>query len=157
MDKPQTSCWRESRTIALPKFYRFYKLLPWGIRPPNFASIGFRWVFAADPLLLKFQIVCLEQRQRENPFCQVANQIRELQFYSRYLDSWALPLAKMLVGFQNWARTLIPTRLLQARESRLSALYQREKDPVGINNLHTKPLSFRPVFRDGKWDALLIP
>ena len=141
---PKSQCsdfFANARTIALSKFYRFHKLLPWGIRPPDCAAVGFRWIFDANPLSLKILVLHPEQRQIENPSVPLSSQLRALRFYSRSLDSWVLPFALTLSRFQNWALALLPWKLRKARENRRSALYQPENDFHARNQIQELPLS----------------
>ena len=146
-----------ARIIALPKFYRFYKLQPWGVRPTDYAALGFRWIFNAEPFSLKILILHLEQRQIENPSVQVSKQLRALRFYSRWLDSWAVPLALALSKFQNWALGLLPRKSRQARESRRRALYRLGNDPHGHNQIQGLPLSVHLSLWTGNRDVSRSP
>jgi hypothetical protein len=79
--------------------------MPWGTRTPDCAGLGFGWVFNTDETLLKLMIYNLQQSQIENPHPQFENRVRELQFCSRYLDSWVLFLLRPLTRLQNFFRS----------------------------------------------------
>jgi hypothetical protein len=114
--------------VAIHKFYRFYRFLPWGVACQGQLKLGFRWYFETFEPSLDIQIQNREQWQNGSPSDSNASQIRELRFYRRHIDPILLPMAKKLACFQNWASELTPLSLRIARDNRRRALYQPENN-----------------------------